>query len=506
MVKSVINVGAAANDGTGDTERAAWQKANANFTDLYRYQSRLIVPRFIFAGDSKSVYGGKDDNTSWAKWAWAMSGIEYKYDSSLDSCGVNGATSDNSNTTPATNGSGTATVLGFAHDTNVAVITGRVAARAAAGDSPVVWFQMGTNSTGSETSTLAALQKVINACRTAGAVMFLVNEIPPLGGWSASAAANTAGQNKAMERWCDSQSDVKFIRHGIATVDPTAATSTPLGTTNVSGSNTSDGTHESGLGAYNQGKFMAPQLQALFRPARVRYMGKGDVYQTFFGASAYPTSGLGANLIKNPFATGTTGSDTSTKGGTSSVVGSVPDNFRLSGNLSGDVVATLSQVANSVLNGLTGRSDFTALRLEIAGTPTANDTLTLAYDPTGASPSRHPVFPAAITAIGQVLVKCNALTGLQGLQLRAGYGGGSFLNVANATYLSNDLPPLEGQFFSQGRGESTATPTTASPVNYGSPPDAGFSLVMRSGRLLSGSIDLIFCDSRLVQAVPAPLA
>lgn len=35
MSKQVINVGAAANDGTGDTLRVSQQKANANFTELY---------------------------------------------------------------------------------------------------------------------------------------------------------------------------------------------------------------------------------------------------------------------------------------------------------------------------------------------------------------------------------------------------------------------------------------------------------------------------------------
>ena len=35
MSKQVINVGASANDGTGDTLRVSQQKANANFTELY---------------------------------------------------------------------------------------------------------------------------------------------------------------------------------------------------------------------------------------------------------------------------------------------------------------------------------------------------------------------------------------------------------------------------------------------------------------------------------------
>jgi hypothetical protein len=43
MAQQRINVGAAANDGTGDTERAAWIKANANFDELYDGPARLPV-------------------------------------------------------------------------------------------------------------------------------------------------------------------------------------------------------------------------------------------------------------------------------------------------------------------------------------------------------------------------------------------------------------------------------------------------------------------------------
>lgn len=43
MARQTINVGAAANDGTGDTERAAWIKANANFDELYAGRNSLSV-------------------------------------------------------------------------------------------------------------------------------------------------------------------------------------------------------------------------------------------------------------------------------------------------------------------------------------------------------------------------------------------------------------------------------------------------------------------------------
>ena len=35
MAKQVINIGALANDGTGDTLRAAFDKVNDNFTEAY---------------------------------------------------------------------------------------------------------------------------------------------------------------------------------------------------------------------------------------------------------------------------------------------------------------------------------------------------------------------------------------------------------------------------------------------------------------------------------------
>jgi len=124
-------------------------------------------PRLIFAGDSKVVLGGNFQGDSWAAWALGPAGVVYQYGITLDNCCVNGATCDNGNTTAAINGLGTPTVLGFAYDTNVAMVVARVAARVAAGDNVVMWIQVCTNSTGSDTSHLASLRKVINASRTA---------------------------------------------------------------------------------------------------------------------------------------------------------------------------------------------------------------------------------------------------------------------------------------------------------------------------------------------------
>ncbi len=463
----------------------------------------LRKARLIFAGDSKAVIGGGMGGSSWAAWALVISGVEFVYNSALDNCGVNGATAD-TNSSATTNGSGTATVQGFANNTNIAVITGRVAAAVAAGDHPVVWFQIGTNSPGSENGVLSALMKVINACRAAGAVMFLINEIPPLGTLNATSSANVGSQNAIMRLWCSTQPDCHFISHGIATLAATASTTVPFGTTNVAFSPTSDGVHESGYGGYLEGKYMAPQIARLFYPGRVRYGGPGDVYQGWFGDGAYPTAGLGANLVRNPLFAGTTGVDATSKSGSATVTGSVPDRFALNGNLSGTVNVAFSQVANDLLNGLTGRTDLNMLRMTISGTPTADNIFTLRVNDAGV-PSNYPVMPAATYQVyGQIIARANALTGIQGLALDSGYSNG-MLSAQGGT-ASNALPPLSETFFCHGRGFVNMTVSAGGGIRNAEPPGNGIAIALRNGVACSGSLDFMFTDCRLVQAFPSPMA
>lgn len=44
MAKQTINTGAAANDGTGDQLRSAFEKINLNFTELYEYDANSSIP------------------------------------------------------------------------------------------------------------------------------------------------------------------------------------------------------------------------------------------------------------------------------------------------------------------------------------------------------------------------------------------------------------------------------------------------------------------------------
>lgn len=488
------------NGDLGSVVRAA---LNSNFRDLSIRPGQLITPRFIFAGDSKAALAGALAERSFAKWALWLSGIEYLLNPALDNCGVSGATA-NTSSTPATNGSGVSTTLGFANDTNINIIVGRVQAAVAAGENPVLWIQLGTNSFASEDATLAAIRKAVNACRSAGAVMFLINEIPPVTGASATTAGNLGSQNAILRRWCETQADCYFMSHGVATLSQSSAVSAPSGITNVVGSPTLDGIHESGLGAYLEGKYMAPQLARLFRPAAVRYWGPGDQYQAWSGAGAFPTAGLGANLIRNPLFAGTGGQDVTVKNDTSSVTGAMPDRWRLEGTLNGNVNIAFSTVANDYLNALTGRSDLTCLRMTLSGTPNAD--INLAFRNTDvSSPSSYPAIPnGTYSTIGQTILRFNALTTIQEIEIRCGYAS-RMGNAGATTQVANRLPALTETIFANGRDPASVT-VTGGGISTAAPPANGLYLRLPSGVACSGSVDFIYADCRLKRPFPDPLA
>lgn len=181
----------------------------------------------------------------------------------------------------------------------------------------------------------------------------------------------------------------------------------------------------------------------------------------------------------------------------------MPDHFKLTGSLSGTVNVTFSQVASAYLNTLFGRTDLTSVRMTLSGTPTANDVISLAVDQTGSTPSRYPVLQVATPVVGRTIAAANALTGVQEFALQV--PGKLILQNTNASVASNALPVLNELLILCGL-DSIAGVTTASPVNYASPPTLGVHTTLRSGVAVSGSIDLIYCDARYVNAVPAALA
>ena len=59
MAKQTINIGSAANDGTGDGLRTSFTKINSNFTELYNFNSSLSIPTDVSdLTDNTNLLGG----------------------------------------------------------------------------------------------------------------------------------------------------------------------------------------------------------------------------------------------------------------------------------------------------------------------------------------------------------------------------------------------------------------------------------------------------------------
>jgi hypothetical protein len=64
MAQQTINIGAAANDGTGDPIRSAFTKVNSNFTELYEHDANNVLPGQT--GNSGKYLTTNGTSTSWA--------------------------------------------------------------------------------------------------------------------------------------------------------------------------------------------------------------------------------------------------------------------------------------------------------------------------------------------------------------------------------------------------------------------------------------------------------
>jgi len=63
MAQQTINIGAAANDGTGDPIRSAFTKVNSNFTELYEHDANNVLPGQT--GNSGKYLTTDGTSTSW---------------------------------------------------------------------------------------------------------------------------------------------------------------------------------------------------------------------------------------------------------------------------------------------------------------------------------------------------------------------------------------------------------------------------------------------------------
>jgi hypothetical protein len=463
--------------------------------------ARTNRPRIIHYGDSKSLQAGSMAGDSWYHWASALSGVDLMWSGigAADNAGVSGGTCDTSASLVGQDYLGAAVERGLCHPNNLTKMRNRISTYATAGEYVVLWVNMGTNSTGDDTSHLAALQRIVTEARFAGASLILVNDTPPVGNDSTNQNANIMAMNARAKAWCTlpTNPDCRHLSYFESTFNPADALSNAIGgSAGAAGAATRDGVHEAATGAYWEGKALAAQIKDIFRQIELRVGGKGDRYQNYAGSGAYPTTALAANMLKNPFFTGTGGLNNSS-GGT--VTGGIPDSYQVVGGLGG-ITLTFSQVPNAFLNAKFGRTDFTACRMTLSGTPSANISWQLI---TGQGGADYPLINGNQPVIGQMAVQTNALVGVSGINFTLANAATGKGRNTNNTLAYMRLPSLSEFMLLEDRGTvvpSGGPPTFADPSNF-----MNLQLYAQSGVAVSGSIDLLFADTRIVTAIPASL-
>lgn len=375
MAQQIINLGSAADDGTGDKPRSAGAKLNAMFTENYRTLDRQRTPRIITDGDSISVLMSGYSGRSPLFWAASLYPFPFTHDGSVDNFGVGSTFSNAAN--------------GLLTPSRIAARSARIAACRAAGEAVIVISQCGTNDIGitgagvgddnAAGSIIANYQAWWNTCRDAGANFGVIMAIPPAGGSDATRARKTLAANHALNEWC------RRNRHELAFCDTQMALGTDAGetflpaggTVGATGSVMFDTLHPSARGAYLQGKILGPILQRLCGIRRSLLTMAGDI----FVRSATPLTVRGNVLGRQGrfFDTGgTTSQVTLSGGGGVTGVANWPSaklfsNYPpLSGTMSGTMAVTITQDAWPVALNESGRSDVLTTKLTFSGTPTSD--------------------------------------------------------------------------------------------------------------------------------------
>jgi len=376
MAQQIINIGAAADDGTGDKPRSVGTKLNAMMTENYRTLDRNRAPRILTDGDSISVLMSGYSGRSPLFWAASLYPFPFTHDGSVDNFGVGSTFTNAAN--------------GLLTPSRIAARSARIAACRAAGEFVIMISQCGTNDmagVGSDTdngtlSIIANYQAWWNTCRDAGANFGIVMAIPPAGGSDATRARKVLAANHALNEWCRrNRQELAFIDTQMALGTDAGETFLPAGgTVGTTGSVMFDTLHPSARGAYLQGRLLGPVLQRLCGVRRSLLTMAGDL----FVRSTTPTSTRGNVLGRQGryFDTGgTTAQVTLSGGGGVTGVANWPSaklftNYPgLTGTLSGTMAVAITQEAWPFAVNESGRSDVLTTKLSFSGTPSADGQL-----------------------------------------------------------------------------------------------------------------------------------
>ncbi|QEH81200.1 hypothetical protein EIK56_25200 [Sphingomonas sp. C8-2] len=387
MAKQTINIGAAANDGTGDNLRAAFGKTNSNFDELYAADAALGAQigqinkpiHLMVEGDSKGQLVAAYNSRSALFWALARYPLDLIFDPAADNLAIGSSTSD-----------GASSTTGLTSAARLATAAARITAIAAMGHNPVVILKIGTNdltvtNDNGAASTIANIRKAWTAYKAAGAAYLILMTIDPRASLTAGQAAQFIATNRAMRALAQSDRAVFICDTQLGLIDPTTSVYEPLGkNTQAPGAVMYDNPalHESAYGAWQMAKPLADVLAKICRPREKSLsLGAGDAYANPTSPTGTSPRAIRGNLLGTQGRFGDTGGvsgQVTLSGGggvtgtsnwpSAKLFGTYP---QISGTMSGTMAVAISQVAYQPAMNDFGRNDLMATRLTFSGTPTA---------------------------------------------------------------------------------------------------------------------------------------
>lgn len=370
---NLINIGASANDASGNNPRAGAIIINRMMNANLRKSVSVV-----FDGDSKGVEG-----FNVYVYVAAVTGISFVRRDTGNSGGYGIGGSDSSSTTN-----------NLTNTTRMNNCLAAIQALVAAGETVDVSLRMFTNDVATDPATvISRLTTYHNTVVRGGGARYLVLFAVEPGNGSSTSGLNAQriALNRRLAAYANTNShDTIFIDYTNQIIDPSASNTlgkcypyTATGTGAPIGSVLRDGTHHSNNGDYLASKGAIEALKAIYPKKQTRSLSQVATGQDTNGASGYGDSHDG-NLYtvgRTVAIGGTIGSFTGT------VTGTPPASMALSGTVDGTGAVTFTAATASVTaDGLPiPPGDWAGVNVALTGTPTTTATFTITYNGSGVS-------------------------------------------------------------------------------------------------------------------------
>ncbi len=317
-----VNIGASANDGSGDTLRNAFDKLNQNITTLRSDFS--TAPRAVLLGDSITNYAtdtGANFNTyhgsrGYFTWLQVLLGFPFHYEVGND--GASEATGDNA---------------GIGGDTTADMLA-RLSSSVLSRNPDIVFFMGGTNDikNGENTATITANIELIIDMLLAHNIIVVLLPITPRLSTGSTDWANDAERrtHHAVNHWLR---DKAKRTHSVLMLDvyPELVDEASAVGSAQTELIQDDGIHPTIEGAYAMAKAGVQKLESLICPVNELLHSASDLYH----ASENPHG----NLLENGLLAGDTGN------ASTATTGDVADDWRIFRSGGSDATIAASKIA-----------------------------------------------------------------------------------------------------------------------------------------------------------------